>query len=145
MIRYGIKLYLLAASLFVNTIITHAKGQDNVTVTHPGPCKPGEGREEGIIPLDIVDPIMGSETACINGFADVYPCSNTVLKSFVPSSTLNIGASTATNDNWGWVSGDGREIALVGLRSGTSFVDITDPVNPIVIGKLPTVSGGSIC
>ena len=38
---------------------------------------------------------------------------------------------------------DGKEYALMGLGNGTAFVDITDPVNPIYLGKLPTHTDSS--
>ena len=44
----------------------------------------------------------------------------------------------------GWTDPEfGNEIALVSLFDGTAFVDITDPVNPIVLGKLDTHTIGS--
>ncbi len=75
-------------------------------------------------------------TPCIDGFADIYPCSNVDLLSFIPLSTFS---ATAGNDSWGWTDPmTGREYALMGLNNGTGFVDITDPINPIYLGKLPT-------
>eukprot|EP01047_Picozoa_sp_COSAG01_P075965 COSAG01_NODE_13187_length_1623_cov_1.489501_3_plen_276_part_00 len=42
----------------------------------------------------------------------------------------------------GWTDPElGNEIAMVSLFDGTAFVDITDPVNPIVLGKLDTHPG----
>ena len=53
-------------------------------------------------------------------------------------------ANIVGNDCWGWNdSQTGREFALVGLVHGTSFVDITDPTNPLYIGFLPTQNGVS--
>ena len=34
------------------------------------------------------------------------------------------------NDIWGYVDSSGNEYAIVGLREGVSFVDVTDPTNP---------------
>lgn len=138
MIQHGVQLCLLTLSLFTGAII-HVSGQTNVTEHGHGPCKPGAEGEysENRISLEMKNSIVNSETECTNGFAGEYPCANTTLKSFLSSKDLNRGVSSVvTNDNWGWTSSDGREIALVGLGDGTSFVDITDPVNPIVIGKL---------
>jgi len=39
--------------------------------------------------------------------------------------------STQGNDIWGWVDDSGNEFALVGLRSGFSVVNVTNPVSPI--------------
>jgi choice-of-anchor B domain-containing protein len=51
------------------------------------------------------------------------------------------------NDIWGWTHGlntqTERDFALVGCTTGTSFVEITDPVNPKVMGFLPTPSSAS--
>lgn len=37
-----------------------------------------------------------------------------------------------------------REYALVGCVDGTSFVDVTDPMSPAVLGFLPTHSSSSL-
>ncbi|MEM8758235.1 MAG: choice-of-anchor B family protein [Planctomycetota bacterium] len=37
------------------------------------------------------------------------------------------------NDCWGYVSPSGREIAIIGLESATSFVDITVPTQPVIL------------
>ena len=42
------------------------------------------------------------------------------------------------NDNWGWTDPvTGREYALVGRNDGTSFIDISNPTNPMLVGDLP--------
>lgn len=43
------------------------------------------------------------------------------------------GVPTNANDIWGYTSPAGREYAIVGLKTGTAFVDITDPVAPVVV------------
>ena len=76
------------------------------------------------------------QTPCIGGMAGSYPCNGYDLQSFIPFSTF--GASTG-NDSWGWTDPqDGSEYALMGLNNGTVFIDISDPINPIYLGKLPT-------
>ena len=81
------------------------------------------------------------QTPCINGMAGDYPCNGYDLQSFIPFSTFN--ASTG-NDSWGWTDPqDGSEYALMGLNNGTVFINITDPVNPVYLGKLPTYTGSS--
>ena len=44
----------------------------------------------------------------------------------------------------GQTSDSGREFALIGMRNGTSFVEVTDPVNPLVIGFLATATTNSL-
>ena len=76
------------------------------------------------------------QTPCLNGMAGDYPCNGYDLQSFIPFSTFD--ASTG-NDSWGWTDPqDGSEYALMGLNNGTVFIDITDPINPVYLGKLPT-------
>ena len=49
------------------------------------------------------------------------------------------------NDIWGWTDPQtGNEIALVGLLNGVSFVDVSDPYAPRVLGILPTETRSSI-
>jgi len=73
---------------------------------------------------------------CRNGFAGPYPCKLYDLMSHVPLAEMG---GTRGNDIWGWQDPvTGKEWALMGLNSGTSFVDISDPENPVVIGRLPT-------
>jgi choice-of-anchor B domain-containing protein len=76
---------------------------------------------------------------CEDGLADgQYPCNNVGL--FAHVSTQELGG-TRVNDIWGWTDPiDGKEYALVGLFDGISFVDISDPNNPVVIGKLNEAS-----
>ena len=81
-----------------------------------------------------------SDVACSGGFADVYPCDNVDLLAFLPLADIGgAGPLTAANDIWGWTdSVSGREFALMGRDDGTAFVEITDPVNPVYLGRLPT-------
>lgn len=77
-----------------------------------------------------------AQTPCDNGMAGSYPCNGFDLQSFIPFSTFN---ASSGNDSWGWTDPqDGKEYALMGLNNGTVFIDISDPVNPVYLGKLPT-------
>ncbi|MDH3628937.1 MAG: choice-of-anchor B family protein, partial [Acidobacteriota bacterium] len=74
-------------------------------------------------------------TPCAGGLASTYPCDSVDLLTFMPLSSIGGGSG---NDIWGWTDPmTGREYALMGRTSGTSFVDITDPLNPIYLGNLP--------
>ena len=78
---------------------------------------------------------MPAVTTCSGGMAGTYPCSNVDLMSFLALD--DIGGGDA-NDIWGWTdSSTGKEYAIMGRTNGTSFVDISDPVNPIYLGNLP--------
>ena len=66
------------------------------------------------------------------GLAGDYDSSNMTLRSWITISEMDNGSGSG-NDCWGYVSPSGREYAIMGLSSGTSFVEITDPGSPEVI------------
>lgn len=73
---------------------------------------------------------------CVNGMAGAYPCSNIDLLAYMPLPT--IGCTSNGNVVEGWVDPlTGKEYALMGCDNGVSIVDVTDPVNPIYLGRLP--------
>ncbi|MDH3589347.1 MAG: choice-of-anchor B family protein, partial [Gammaproteobacteria bacterium] len=82
------------------------------------------------------------ESDCDGGLADVFPCSNVDLLSYLPMNTIGGGEA---NDIWGWTDPlTGNEYALVGKTNGTAFVDITDPGHAEYLGMLPTHSSDSL-
>ncbi|CAM3322396.1 choice-of-anchor B family protein [Aequorivita lipolytica] len=84
----------------------------------------------------LLSTIVFAQTPCENGMAGPYPCNGLDLLSRL---SLNVLGSDRGNDSWGWTDPqDGKEYAIMGLGNGAAFVDITDPVNPIYLGKLPT-------
>jgi choice-of-anchor B domain-containing protein len=80
-------------------------------------------------------------TTCSGGFAGSYPCDNVDLMAFLPHAQIGGGNG---NDIWGWTDPVyGREYALVGQTNGTSVVDITDPLEPVYMGRLPARGSNS--
>jgi choice-of-anchor B domain-containing protein len=82
-----------------------------------------------------------STTRCeANGFAGPYPCNNVDLESYMTLADIGgTRSNSAVNDIWGWTDPQtGREYAIVGRVFGTSFVDISDPANPVYLGELVT-------
>jgi choice-of-anchor B domain-containing protein len=83
-------------------------------------------------------------TSCINGMAGIYPCNNYDLLSHIEIIELATPAATG-NDCWGWTDPEtGKEYALFCTSTGTSFIDVSDGVNPVIIGRLPSFTGASI-
>jgi len=81
---------------------------------------------------------------CDNGMADGYPCASVDLMAHVPISSMGGSNNTSGNDIWGWTDPDsGREFALVGLSTGTAFVEVTNPTQPIYLGSLATHTSSS--
>lgn len=57
-------------------------------------------------------------------------------------SNLDEYHSAGYNDIWGYTDQSGREYALLGVNTGTSVIDITDPFNPVEVAFVP--GSGSI-
>jgi choice-of-anchor B domain-containing protein len=86
--------------------------------------------------------ITGGEVECEDGVAGDFPCGDVDLVAFIPLDDLGAGPASIANDIWGWTDpATGREYVLMGKSNGTSFVDITDPTSPIVLGHLPLHEG----
>jgi len=89
-----------------------------------------------------LNPITDRKLDCQNGGADIFGCENVDLLSFLPVSAIGGDRGVRLNDIWGWADPEtGKEYALVGRNEGTSFVDVTDPVNPVYVGNLPMTEG----
>ena len=92
---------------------------------------------------DVCDPLA----FCINGFADIYPCNGYDLISYMSLEDLTPvpgGGNLSGNDSWGWTDPTtNKEYALVGLNSHAAFVDISNPVAPVLVGILPTATVNS--
>jgi len=52
-------------------------------------------------------------------------------------SNLDEYHSSGYNDIWGYVDPMGNEYALLGVGSGTSIVDLSDPANPVEVAFIP--------
>ncbi len=91
-------------------------------------------------------PVEAQRADCIDGWAShqgtQYSCGGVDLLSRV---TLTQMGAASGNDVWGWTDGiSGREYALMGLDNGVFFVDVTNPEEPQLLGKLPTATQPSL-
>jgi len=82
-----------------------------------------------------------SYTPCEDGTAAGYSCDNIDFYAHLSPADLlaetRDGVVASLNDIWGWTDPQtAREYALVGLTDGVTFVDVTDPSQPVVVGKL---------
>ena len=83
------------------------------------------------------NPVADGRLVCENGFAGIFPCDDFDLMAQINLSQL--GNSTGGNDIWGWTDPvTGTEYALLGTREGTTFIDISTPTAPRIVGFLPT-------
>ncbi len=112
---------LLAAAALVLSLVAPAAAS-HLEAFDPGPPPPGG-------PL--------SHIHCEDGAAAGFACHHVDLLAQLPLSTF--GAATSANDVWGWTDPQtGREYALLGLNTGTAFVDISEPDAPVYLGLLRT-------
>lgn len=86
---------------------------------------------------------FSAQVPCVDGVAGQYPCGGIDLMSVRTFEEMGGTPPGNGNDCWGW-SRDGREFVLFGRSDGTSIVEITDPVNPVMIADLPTASVPSL-
>ena len=94
-----------------------------------------------IISIFLINQSSIAQTPCENGMAGAYPCNGYDLQSFISLAELDTDRG---NDSWGWTDPDnGDEYAIMGVKNGTVFIDISDPINPIYLGKLPTHTNNS--
>lgn len=126
------------------------QGQNNVFEEKKNPCMCNFLAKVVPARMDLMS-LKGAEIPCVDGFASAgdesYPCHNVNLLSRVGLSELLSVHGNANfeeaSDIWGWVGPNDEEIAIIGLMSGTSFVDVTDPLNPVFLGNLPAKGGRS--
>jgi len=82
-----------------------------------------------------------ASTPCMAGAAGIYGCNGIDLIARLPLSTLGGGDG---NDVWGWTDPDTRrDFAIMGRSTGLTFVEITNPLNPVIVGTLPAHSAQS--
>lgn len=82
-------------------------------------------------------PRAHAQVSCVNGMAGPYPCSNVDLMATM--SVTQLGSTINAADIWGWTDPlTQKEYAIVALRTGTAFVDLSVPTAPVLTGFLPS-------
>jgi choice-of-anchor B domain-containing protein len=88
---------------------------------------------------DSATSITGHAVPCKDGKIRNFECQNVELLAYLPKSAIG---GAIGYDVWGWTdSTTGRQFVMSGAGPGTSFVDVTDPVNPKYLGVLPPPGG----
>jgi choice-of-anchor B domain-containing protein len=94
------------------------------------------------IALGTASSVSGDALPCLGGMVDGYPCSDVILVSHLSEADLG---TSGVSDNWGWNDPKtGTEYAILAAVEGTLFVSLEDPVNPVLIGTLPTHSATTL-
>ena len=92
--------------------------------------------------VELLQSITEGKIDCEAGAASIYGCDKVNLISFMPSRDIGGTRGVNLNDIWGWTDSEtGKEYALVGRSEGTSFVDLSNPSNPVFVGNLPMTDG----
>ena len=88
-------------------------------------------------PFELFNPLVGSFQTCENGKVSLFDCDGVNLHAYLPKEM--IGGFMGLTDLWAWTDPvTGVEYALVGRTDGISFVDLSDPSNPVFVGELVT-------
>ncbi len=89
-----------------------------------------------------MEAITGSEVRCESGAAEGFDCDGVDMLSFLPLDQMGANRGVTIHDVWGWTDqASGREFAMIGRIDGTSFVEVTDPMNPVYLGNLERTEG----
>ena len=102
-----------------------------------------KGRLQGDV--SYFDPIATDEPIrCEEGAAAYFPCENVDLISFVSTGALVKDRGATLNDVWGWEDPEtGKEYVLAGRTDGLSFIDISVPSHPLVVGQISRTEGST--
>jgi choice-of-anchor B domain-containing protein len=93
-------------------------------------------------------PFLTAQTPCSNGMAGGFPCDGITLQSHLTIAQMggqDYGGSNPAEatDSWGWTDPlTNKEYAIVGMNDQTAFVDISNPNNPVYLGKLDSYVSG---
>ena len=121
-------------------VVVGARGHDNFEgAAYMLRALEGEWVVEGPIYHDAeFESVTDGQVTCEEGAASAFPCSEVDMVSFLTRREIGARRGIQVNDVWGWEDPEtGHEYALVGRTDGTSFVDLTDPLNPVFVGDLP--------
>lgn len=107
----------------------------------------GDWAQTGILRGDDIGSltaISGDQVDCADGAASIFGCDDVDIVSFTPTGELGGARGAEVNDVWGWTDPEtGAEIAIVGRYDGTSFLDLSNPSAPVVLGNLPLHDGAN--
>ena len=122
------KFAIVRVAILMAMLFTGGCGNGNgSSPTPPGPPPPPPPPPAGL---------SSGPAVCAAGLAADFTCSGISLRKRIANADMGGGDG---NDIWGWADPQtGKEYALMGLTTGTAFVDVSDPEQPVIIGQLPT-------
>ena len=82
---------------------------------------------------------LGARIACAGGKAGEFECKGVDLLSHLSKKDMGAEPRILVNDIWGWTDPEtNQEYALVGKENSVALVDVTDQLNPVYLGSLPS-------
>ena len=82
---------------------------------------------------------LGARIECTDGKAGEFECKNVELLSHLSKKDMGAEHRILVNDIWGWTDPEtNQEYALVGKENSVAIVDVTDQMNPVYLGSLPS-------
>lgn len=121
----------------VNDLDIDGDGVPNEEDNCPNVANPDQADKDGDGIGDACDDKDNRVIPCENGKAGDYPCSGYDLYAHLDLTKLQ--SPSNGNDCWGWTDeASGREFAIMCTSKGTSFIEVTDPAGPKILGFLPT-------
>ena len=121
---------IFALTILCFSIIVSCKDDDDAGLN----TTPTQATNNPIIPL----------YDCDSGMAGPFPCNGIDILSILSSEVLSGNITAKGSDVWGWTdSTTGKEYAIIGMTNSTAFVDVTNPTNPINLGRIETAQGNA--
>lgn len=106
-------------------------GASDVALAHDDPLFAAD-RQPPFTPVGFSGSFRGAPSI-------TFPANGVELLSWLPLGDFSAGAESGS-DCWGYVSGSGREYAIIGLHNGTGFVEVTNPSNPQIVAVMTGVN-----
>lgn len=117
-------LVLIAASALTPLVFAH-DGDPKLLDRKPGIPGPGWRNAQRIGP--------GGNLAATGTY---FPSRGVQLLAWMSLTDFGVPLSGNGNSCFGYTSPSGREYAIMGLSSGTAFVEITQPANPVIVAQI---------
>lgn len=90
-------------------------------------------------PVDRLPSHLGERIECAGGMSGEFECKGIDLLSHLSKKDMGAEHRILLNDIWGWTDAEtNQEYALVGKQNSVAIVEVTDPVNPVYLGSLPS-------
>ncbi|HEV8112679.1 MAG TPA: choice-of-anchor B family protein [Planctomycetota bacterium] len=121
----------LQASLFVLSLLASAAPahDGDPMLLDRKPMYPGHGWRNA-------ERIGGNGNLFVTGPGLRFQKSNVTLLSWLTLPDMGVPAGGNGNSCFGYTSPSGREYAIIGLSTGTAFVEVTQPGNPVIVGVI---------